>query len=182
MSVRAWRVTRPVRRTLKWAHQRASAHLGAGQRHPVRQGVTAVQNDTGETDGIIDWKALEAAAVDAMNNAYAPYSSFPVGAAAFTADGRIVSGCNVENASYGLTLCAECALGGKPADDRWRPAAGPSTALTAEGNVLMPCGRCRQLLYEFRAPGMELMTTQGIRTMDQVLPDAFGPEQLEGTP
>lgn len=140
-----------------------------------------MQNDAGETDGIIDWKALEAAAVDAMNNAYAPYSSFPVGAAAFTADGRIVSGCNVENASYGLTLCAECALVG----NLQMTGGGQLRAfycVDGGGNVLMPCGRCRQLLYEFRAPGMELMTTQGIRTMDQVLPDAFGPEQLEGTP
>ena len=115
-----------------------------------------------------------------MERAYAPYSKFPVGAAALTEDGRIVSGCNVENASYGLTLCAECALvgqlhmtgGGKIAaffcvDGQW--------------NVLMPCGRCRQLLFEFRAPGMQLMTTQGIKSMDQVLPDAFGPENLEET-
>ncbi|MFC8041689.1 cytidine deaminase [Paenarthrobacter sp. NPDC057355] len=128
----------------------------------------------------IDWQALEAAAVQAMANAYAPYSKFPVGAAALTEDGRIVSGCNVENASYGLTLCAECALVGQ-----LHMSGGGRIAafycVDGQGNILMPCGRCRQLLYEFRAPGMQLMTTQGIKTMDQVLPDAFGPEHLEET-
>ncbi|MHC6219949.1 cytidine deaminase [Arthrobacter sp. MMS24-S77] len=130
-----------------------------------------------DTEGV-DWAALEAAAVAAMGKAYAPYSKFPVGAAALTEDGRIVSGCNVENASYGLTLCAECALVG----DLHMGGGGRLLAfycVDAKGNVLMPCGRCRQLLYEFRAPGMQLMTTQGIKTMDQVLPDAFGPDNLE---
>jgi cytidine deaminase len=142
--------------------------------------VTAVQNDANEEGASIDWTALEAAALDAMKAAYSPYSNFPVGAAAFTADGRIVSGCNVENASYGLTLCAECVLVG----NLQMTGGGLLRAfccVDGGGNVLMPCGRCRQLLHEFRAPGMELMTTQGIKTMDQVLPDAFGPEHLEGT-
>ncbi|WP_347110285.1 cytidine deaminase [Paenarthrobacter sp. S56] len=128
-----------------------------------------------------EWLALEEAAKDAMAKAYAPYSRFPVGAAALTEDGRIISGCNVENASYGLTLCAECALVGQ-----LHMSGGGRIAafycVDGQGNVLMPCGRCRQLLYEFRAPGMQLMTTQGIKTMDQVLPDAFGPEHLEETP
>jgi cytidine deaminase len=126
----------------------------------------------------VDWHALEEAAVQAMERAYAPYSKFPGGAAALTEDGRIVSGCNVENASYGLTLCAECALVGQ----LHMTGGGRIAAfycVDGEGNVLMPCGRCRQLLYEFRAPGMQLMTTQGIKSMDQVLPDAFGPENLE---
>ncbi|MDQ0770081.1 cytidine deaminase [Pseudarthrobacter defluvii] len=128
----------------------------------------------------VDWAALEAAAVAAMKNAYAPYSKFPVGAAALTGNGRIVTGCNVENASYGLTLCAECVLVG----ELQMTGGGQLQAfycVDGEGNVLMPCGRCRQLLYEFRAPGMQLMTSQGIKTMDQVLPDAFGPEHLEET-
>ncbi len=128
----------------------------------------------------IDWQALEEAAKQAMRNAYAPYSKFPVGAAALTEDGRIVSGCNVENASYGLTLCAECALVGQ----LHMTGGGRIAAfycVDGQGNILMPCGRCRQLLYEFRAPGMQLMTTQGIKSMDQVLPDAFGPEHLEET-
>ncbi len=128
----------------------------------------------------VDWQALEEAAKQAMQNAYAPYSKFPVGAAALTEDGRIVSGCNVENASYGLTLCAECALVGQ----LHMTGGGRIAAfycVDGQGNILMPCGRCRQLLYEFRAPGMQLMTTQGIKSMDQVLPDAFGPEHLEET-
>ncbi|ASN19403.1 cytidine deaminase [Arthrobacter sp. YN] len=128
----------------------------------------------------IDWQALEEAAQQAMRHAYAPYSKFPVGAAALTEDGRIVTGCNVENASYGLTLCAECALVGQ----LHMTGGGRLAAfycVDGQGNVLMPCGRCRQLLYEFRAPGMQIMTTQGIKTMDQVLPDAFGPENLEET-
>lgn len=126
----------------------------------------------------VDWEALQAAAVQAMERAYAPYSEFPVGAAALTQDGRIVSGCNVENASYGLTLCAECVMVG----NLQMTGGGKLRAfycVDSNGKVLMPCGRCRQLLYEFRAPGMQLMTSQGIRTMDQVLPDAFGPEHLE---
>ncbi|MFK4640054.1 cytidine deaminase [Paenarthrobacter histidinolovorans] len=128
----------------------------------------------------VDWAALRDAAVTAMEQAYAPYSKFPVGAAALTEDGRIVSGCNVENASYGVTLCAECALVGQlHLTGGGRLAA--FYCVDGQGNVLMPCGRCRQLLYEFRAPGMQLMTTQGIKTMDQVLPDAFGPENLEET-
>ncbi|MHC8607015.1 cytidine deaminase [Paenarthrobacter ureafaciens] len=129
----------------------------------------------------IDWQALEAAARDAMDRAYAPYSKFPVGAAALTDDGRIISGCNVENASYGLTLCAECTLVGQ----LHMGGGGRLVAfycVDGDGSILMPCGRCRQLLYEFRAPGMQLMTSQGIKTMDQVLPDAFGPEHLEETP
>ena len=125
----------------------------------------------------IDWDALQRAAADAMRRAYVPYSGFPVGAAALTDDGRIVSGCNVENASYGLTLCAECSLvsqlnmtgGGKLA---------AFSCVDRDGNTLMPCGRCRQLLYEFRAPGMLLMTPAGVKTMDEVLPDAFGPQHL----
>ncbi|WP_179390467.1 cytidine deaminase [Psychromicrobium silvestre] len=126
----------------------------------------------------VDWAALAEAAKEAMSHAYAPYSRFPVGAAAFTEDGRLVTGCNVENASYGLTLCAECTLvGALQMSGGGRLAA--FYCVDGEGNVLMPCGRCRQLLYEHRAPGMQLMTVSGIKTMDQVLPDAFGPENLD---
>ena len=126
----------------------------------------------------VDWSALTEAATRAMRAAYAPYSRFPVGAAALTDDGRIVTGCNVENASYGLTLCAECTLVGQ-----LRLGGGGRIVAFAcvdgAGNVLMPCGRCRQLLYEFRAPGMVLLTVSGVRTMDEVLPDAFGPQNLQ---
>jgi cytidine deaminase len=126
----------------------------------------------------IDWSALKTAAVEAMTRAYAPYSDFPVGAAALVDDGRIVSGCNVENASYGVGLCAECSLVSNLA----MTGGGKLVAFTCvDGNeeVLMPCGRCRQLLYEHSAPGMVLETVSGMKTIDQVLPDAFGPRQLE---
>jgi cytidine deaminase len=113
-----------------------------------------------------------------MSKAYAPYSNFPVGAAALVDDGRIVSGCNVENASYGVGLCAECSLvsalamsgGGKLV---------AFTCVDGNGAVLMPCGRCRQLLFEHSAPGMVLETVSGMKTIDQVLPDAFGPRELD---
>ncbi|PVE16658.1 MULTISPECIES: cytidine deaminase [unclassified Arthrobacter] len=125
----------------------------------------------------IPWDQLTQAATEAMRRAYVPYSKFPVGAAALTDDGRIVSGCNVENASYGLTLCAECSL----VSQLQMTGGGKLVAFSCvdgDGNTLMPCGRCRQLLYEFRAPGMLLLTVSGIKTMDEVLPDAFGPEHL----
>jgi cytidine deaminase len=126
----------------------------------------------------INWDELRRIAIEAMKRAYAPYSDFPVGAAALVDDGRIVSGCNVENASYGVGLCAECSLVSNLA----MTGGGKLVAFTCvDGNedVLMPCGRCRQLLYEHSAPGMVLETVRGMKTIDQVLPDAFGPRQLE---
>ncbi|TDL42499.1 cytidine deaminase [Kocuria rosea] len=125
----------------------------------------------------IDWDRLREAAVAAREHAYVPYSHFPVGAAALTEDGRVVSGCNVENASYGLTLCAECAL----VSALHMSGGGRLVAFVCvdgHGDVLMPCGRCRQLLHEHRAPGLRLLTVSGVRTMAEVLPDAFGPENL----
>jgi cytidine deaminase len=126
----------------------------------------------------IDWTVLRQSAIEAMGHAYVPYSSFPVGAAALVDDGRIISGCNVENASYGLTLCAECAL----VSSLHMTGGGRLVAFTCvdgNGGILMPCGRCRQLLYEHSTEGMLLETVSGIRTIDQVIPDAFGPRQLE---
>ncbi|AVG24600.1 cytidine deaminase [Pontimonas salivibrio] len=125
----------------------------------------------------VDWAALRDIATGAMRLAYVPYSNFPVGAAAIVDDGRIVSGCNVENASYGVTLCAECSLVSQLA----MTGGGKLVAFTCvdgHGEVLMPCGRCRQLLYEHSAEDMVLETVSGIRTIDEVLPDAFGPRQL----
>lgn len=124
-----------------------------------------------------DWDALREAAREAMSRAYAPYSGFPVGAAALVDDGRTVSGCNVENASYGLGLCAECGLisqlqltgGGRLTH---------FTCVDGKGEILMPCGRCRQLLYEFGGAGLLLETSSGVRTLGDLLPDAFGPEHL----
>lgn len=131
--------------------------------------------------GLIDWGTLRDAANAAMRKAYVPYSKFPVGVAALTDDGRIVSGCNVENASYGLTLCAECSLVSELA---MTSSNGPAklvafTCVDGHGNILMPCGRCRQLLYEHSAPGMILETVSGFKTIEQVIPDAFGPRDLE---
>lgn len=125
----------------------------------------------------IDWGTLRAAAFDAMQKAYAPYSNFPVGVAALVTDGRIIAGCNVENASYGVTLCAECAL----VSGLHMSGGGQLVAFTCvdgKGNILMPCGRCRQLLFEHAVPGMLLETVSGVRTIEEVLPDAFGPRQL----
>lgn len=126
----------------------------------------------------VDWPALRAAATRAMALAYVPYSHFPVGAAALVDDGRMVAGCNVENASYGVTLCAECSLISALA----MSGGGRLTAFACvdgDGAVLMPCGRCRQLLVEHAAPGMQLDTVRGARTIDQVLPDSFGPSELD---
>lgn len=129
-------------------------------------------------DQPIDWQALRSAAVAALDHAYVPYSKYPVGAAALTDTGRIVSGCNIENASYGLTLCAECTMIG----DLHMRGGGKLIAficVNRDESVIMPCGRCRQLLYEHSAEGMLLETVSGIRTIDEILPDAFGPRDLE---
>jgi cytidine deaminase len=127
----------------------------------------------------IDWDALKNNAIEAMKTAYAPYSNFPVGAAALVDDGRIVTGCNVENASYGVGLCAECGLVSELA----RTGGGKLVAFSCvdgDGNTLMPCGRCRQLLFEHAAPGMILETVSGKKLITEVLPDAFGPNDLKG--
>jgi cytidine deaminase len=125
----------------------------------------------------VDWDALQAAAVDAMAHAYAPYSHFPVGAAGLVDDGRVVVGCNVENASYGLALCAECGLiSALHASGGGRLLA--VACVGGDGAPLMPCGRCRQLLWENGGSGCLLLTASGVRPMSEILPDAFGPEDL----
>jgi cytidine deaminase len=124
-----------------------------------------------------DWAALRVAAQDVMQRAYAPYSQFKVGAAGLVDDGRIVTGCNVENASYGLALCAECGLvSALHATGGGRLLA--VVCVDGHGNALMPCGRCRQLLWENGGSDMLLETVRGVRPMSQLLPDAFGPEDL----
>ncbi|WP_441245761.1 cytidine deaminase [Kitasatospora sp. McL0602] len=125
----------------------------------------------------VDWEALRTAARSAMARAYAPYSKFPVGAAALVDDGRTVTGCNVENASYGLALCAECGLvSALHAGGGGRLVA--FTCVDGSGELLMPCGRCRQLLYEHGGPELLVDMASGVKTMSEVLPDAFGPERL----
>jgi cytidine deaminase len=120
----------------------------------------------------IDWTALRAAATAAARTAYAPYSHLHVGAAGQSSDGQVVVGCNVENASYGLTLCAECGL----VSAQHAAGAGPLVAVSvvaADGAPLVPCGRCRQLLLEAGGPGLLLDTESGPRELGELLPGAF---------
>jgi cytidine deaminase len=129
-------------------------------------------------DGQKIWEELRSAATDAMRHAYAPYSGYSVGAAALVDDGRTVVGCNVENAAYGVTLCAECGL----VSSLHAGGGGRLThflCVNGDGEVIMPCGRCRQLLWEHGGPELQVMTVRGVRPMTEVLPDAFGPEDLE---
>lgn len=126
----------------------------------------------------IDWARLRAAATDVMGRAYAPYSRFPVGAAALVADGRVVTGCNVENASYGVGLCAECGLvSALQASGGGRLVA--IAVVDGRGAALMPCGRCRQLLWEHGGPDALLDTPRGVLPLTEILPQAFGPDNLK---
>ena len=129
----------------------------------------------------VDWESLRATAREAMSHAYVPYSHYPVGVAALVDDGRVVAGCNVENASYGLGLCAECTLVGQ-----LRLTGGGRLVAVAcrsgTGELLMPCGRCRQVLYEFGGTECLLDTPRGVLPMSEVLPDAFGPDDLPQQP
>lgn len=127
------------------------------------------------------WSQLEAAAAAALSQAYAPYSKYRVGAAALTSDGRLISGCNIENAAYGVTLCAECAMVGQ----LFATGGGKLSYFLCLGQreghepeLITPCGRCRQLLFEHRAADLELKTARGIMSMEQLLPDAFGPDNI----
>lgn len=126
----------------------------------------------------VDWEALRAAARQVRLRAYAPYSRFPVGVAGLVDDGRTVVGCNVENASYGLGLCAECGM----VSALHASGGGRLVAVSCvgpDGGSLMPCGRCRQLLWEHGGPDLVLDTARGIVPMREVLPDAFGPQDLD---
>ena len=124
------------------------------------------------------WPRLRMEAVAVMGLAYAPYSGYRVGAAALADDGRLVVGCNVENAAYGVALCAECGL----VSQLHATGGGRLTHLVCvnrHGDVIMPCGRCRQVLFEAGGPTMLLLTVRGVRPMSEVLPDAFGPDALD---
>lgn len=126
----------------------------------------------------VDWEALRNAAREVASRAYAPYSHFPVGAAGLVDDGRVVVGCNVENASYGLGLCAECGMvSALHAGGGGRLVA--VACVDGHGDPLMPCGRCRQLLWEQGGPDLLLETPRGIRPMREVLPDAFDRSDLD---
>jgi cytidine deaminase len=135
--------------------------------------LTATPEDAAE----VDWAALRVAARDVMRRAYAPYSRFKVGAAGLVDDGRIVAGCNVENAAYGVALCAECGM----VSSLHATGGGRLVAVVCvdgHGDPLMPCGRCRQLLWENGGPDLLLETVRGVQPMSEVLPDAFGPDDL----
>ena len=124
-----------------------------------------------------DWDELKTAAVEVMGRAYAPYSNYRVGAAALVDDGRTVVGCNVENAAYGVVLCAECGL----VSQLHATGGGRLThfvCVNADGEVIMPCGRCRQLLFEHGGRDLLVWTVSGVKPMSEVLPDAFGPDDL----
>ena len=110
-------------------------------------------------------------------HSYAPYSGYRVGVAGLVDDGRIVAGCNVENAGYGVTLCAECGM----VSELHATGGGRLVAaycVDGRGEPLMPCGRCRQLLWENGGADCLLMTPEGVLPMSEVLPQAFGPENL----
>ncbi len=125
----------------------------------------------------LDWSALRAAARAMIVRAYAPYSGFPVGAAAITEDGRIVTGCNVENASYGLTLCAECGVvSSLSASGGGRLLA--IACVNKDGSALLPCGRCRQLLWEHGGPECQVDTPRGAAFLAELLPEPFGVDDL----
>lgn len=140
---------------------------------PLTATVSLIPSPSGD----IDWEELTTQARIAMTRAYAPYSKYPVGAAALLDDGRIVSGCNVENASYGLGLCAECTLIGQ----LQMTGGGKIVAfccVNGDGQYITPCGRCRQLLKEFSAETLAMRTPQGETTLEAMLPEAFGPDDL----
>jgi cytidine deaminase len=125
----------------------------------------------------VDWKALRDKAIRAMQGAYAPYSGFPVGAAALADDQRVVTGCNVENVSYGLGLCAECAV----VCALHSTGGGRLLALACvdrNGVPLMPCGRCRQVLLEHGGPELLIDHPEAPRRLGDLLPEPFGPGDL----
>ncbi len=139
---------------------------------------SAPQARSGPEPGVgVDWEALRQAAVEVRDRAYAPYSSFPVGVAGLVDDGRVVVGCNVENAAYGVALCAECGM----VSMLHATGGGRLTAVACvgdDGQPLMACGRCRQLLWEHGGPSCLVLTPEGVLPMSAILPQAFGREDL----
>ncbi|MFV0493601.1 cytidine deaminase [Mycobacterium sp.] len=127
----------------------------------------------------VDWNRLRDSAIDVATGAYAPYSKFRVGAAGLVGDGRVVTGCNVENVSYGLSLCAECGV----VSALHQTGGGRLVALVCvagDGTPVMPCGRCRQVLYEHGGADLLIYHTDGPRPLSDLLPHAFGAGDLRG--
>lgn len=146
----------------------ASEHVWSVE--PIPVSVDDLSEDT--------WSLLRDEAMRAMRHAYVPYSSYPVGASALVDDGRIVSGANIENASFGVTLCAECSL----VSDLFMSGGGRLVAfdcVDGAGQTLAPCGRCRQLLFEHGGNDLVLNMPSGRTPMSVVLPEAFGPDHLK---
>ena len=164
---------------------RADARAAPASASP---GVSERSESTGAVDVPEEFGPLLAAAREIAVRAYTPYSRYQVGAAALTEDGRLIAGCNVENAALGGTLCAECGLiselfatgGGKLS--RFVCVGGPEGIDPADRPVCMPCGRCRQLLSEHAAGDLIILTTAGPASMAEVLPLAFGPQDLPAAP
>jgi homotetrameric cytidine deaminase len=145
---------------------------------PARPVKKAVKKTAGKASKKIDWPSLRAAAIEIMGKAYAPYSQYPVGAAGLVDDGRIVVGCNVENAAYGVVLCAECGM----VSQLHATGGGRFVAMAcvdAAGEPLLPCGRCRQLLWENGGPDMLIDFKDGPLSMAELLPHGFGRSDLE---
>ncbi len=160
--------------------RRPTAANARGRRPAVSKGQRGLAMALGISgpDDPIDWESLAKYATEVMGRAYAPYSEFKVGVAGLVDDGRVVLGCNVENAAYGVGLCAECGMvSALHATGGGRLIA--VACVDAKGAPLMPCGRCRQLLWENGGPDMQLMTPSGVKTMTEVLPDAFGADDLD---
>ncbi len=126
----------------------------------------------------VDWEALRRRALEVSHRAYVPYSHFPVGAAGLVDDGRVVAGCNVENAGYGVSLCAECGM----VSDLVSGGGGRLLAVccvNALGEPILPCGRCRQLLWEHGGAELLVQTPRGPQGMAELLPMAFGPDDID---
>ena len=159
------------------AHPGAHSPAQSGPGTPAQAGARSPVSATLGGAGQVDWDALRSRARELCSRAYAPYSHFPVGAAGLASDGRIVTGCNVENASYGMTLCAECGM----VSDLIAGGGGRLVAVTCcngRGEQIMPCGRCRQLLWEHGGPDLQVDTPEGVLPMSAVLPQAFDSDAL----
>ncbi|ANP28098.1 cytidine deaminase [Dermabacter vaginalis] len=127
---------------------------------------------------MVDFEPLLQAAREVAARAYVPYSRYPVGAAGLVDDGRLVRGCNVENAGYGVTLCAECGM----ISELVATGGGKIRAFVCVnrlGEVIMPCGRCRQLLAEHAAGDFTILTPKGEASLEEMLPQSFGPADLD---
>src|SRR5690348_1432518 len=188
---RTWRSSWSRRFRSRWCRRRRTSRCWSSWRSPpsdcdhrrptANRTVAAPDSYALGMDTEIDWPALRQAAVGAMRRAYAPYSNFPVGAAALVDDGRLITGCNVENASYGLGLCAECGLvSALHASGGGRLVA--MACVDVNGAPLMPCGRCRQLLWEHGGPDCLIDHVDGPEPMASLLPYAFDDNDLGRAP